>query len=420
MKNKHAPILHKPELLCPAGDLEKLKIALSYGADAVYIGTHIFGLRRYATNFTIEQLRSGIQFANSKHKKVYIVLNGFAHQTDLENLSQYFVTINQLNPHGLIISDMGVFQLAKQHTSLPLHISTQASVTNKYTCQFWKKQGASRIILARETSIKECQLIQKFCNIELEVFIHGAMCASYSGKCTISNYTAGRDSNRGGCIQSCRHHYTINDHTRPHKKASLSMMNAQDLMGIRQIPKLIKSQITSLKIEGRMKSNLYVANCSAVYRQAIDHCYDKLKLQSVIPEKQFLKWEFQLNQVSNRTFTSGGLEKNLHINNSIHYHFEKYEKTIEYLGTIKAITKNKNQPLIIVAVKNTFKLGDTVELMNQNGKVTPLTIKLLQNSKGSPIKKTNPNTIVKINGPNNATIYDILRQPLSQTRANVS
>ena len=245
------------------------------------------------------------------------------------------------------------------------------------------------------------------------------MCASYSGKCTISNYTAGRDSNRGGCIQSCRHHYAIQNQTNHKPEATLSMMNAQDLIGIRQLPQLIQTGIASLKIEGRMKSNLYVANCASVYRRAIDTCYAAIQSETAITEAQFLEWEAQLSQVSNRTFSSGGLET-LTNNTGIHYQFEKYEKSVDYLGTIKDLTKNTTPPLMVVAVKNTFKLGDKIELMTHNGQLKELTIKILKNSKGTPINKTNPNTIVKINGPSHTKIYSILRQPLSQTPSKVS
>ena len=195
----------KPELLAPAGNLEKLKTAFAFGADAVYVGGHVFGLRKYADNFTLNELDAAIQLANKMDKKVYVVLNGFAHNSDLEALETHLKELEKIQPHAFIIADMGVFQLAKRFTTIPLHVSTQAGVTGRYGCQFWLEAGAKRVILAREVSLDDCRGIKSKVPVELEVFVHGAMCASYSGKCVISNYTSARDSNRGGCIQSCRH-----------------------------------------------------------------------------------------------------------------------------------------------------------------------------------------------------------------------
>jgi putative protease len=403
-----------PELLSPAGDLEKLKIALLYGADAVYVGGHVFGLRRYATNFTLQQLKEGILFANHLNKKVYVVLNGFAHQSDLDALETHLNELEQLQPHGLIISDMGVFQLAKEKTTIPLHVSTQASVTHKYACQFWKDQGAVRVILAREVSISDCQQIKKFCDIDLEVFVHGAMCASYSGKCTISNYTAGRDSNRGGCIQSCRHRYSISSSDTPPPEASLTMMNAKDLMALYQLPDLIRAGIVSFKIEGRMKSNLYAANSTINYRKAIDMTVERLNLGQSIDPKMYLPFAEELRKVSNRTFSSGGFEDRLD-GQSIHYDFNRYEKLVDYLGTVKDIQDTCiDDTMMVVAVKNSFIMGDSIELMSPNGDITPFTITTLFNSIGEPIQKTNPNSIVKINAPSGAVHYSILRKPITE------
>ena len=399
----------KPELLVPAGNLEKLKIALNYGADAVYVGGHVFGLRRYAENFTLSQLEKGIHFANALGKYVYVVLNGFAHHSDLEALSDHLTALEALQPHALIISDMGVFQLAKEKTTIPLHVSTQASVTHKYACQLWKDQGASRIILAREVSISDCHAISDFCDIELELFIHGAMCASYSGKCTISNYSAGRDSNRGGCIQSCRHRYDVYNQGDRLETGStgLTLMNAKDLMGIYQLPELIQAGIASLKIEGRMKSNLYAANSAQVYRRAIDMTMDALDSGQDIAPSFYDPLAADLKKVSNRTFSSGGLEDRPG-KESIHYDFDHYEKAVDYLGTVKDIQNS----MMIISVKHAFNIGDTIELMRPNHPIYSFKVMTLLNSIGEPIQKTNPNSIVKVNAPSGAVTYSILRKPL--------
>ena len=397
MANTITPQLTRPELLSPAGNLEKLSIAFKYGADAVYIGGHVFGLRRFASNFSIDHICQGIDIANQYQKRVYVVLNGFAHECDLEALKSHLDDLNRCQPHGLIISDMGVFQLAKDRTSIPLHISTQASVTNKYACELWQELGASRIILAREVSVSECRSIMAHCPIELEVFVHGAMCASYSGKCTISNYTAGRDSNRGGCIQSCRHAYAVSESKAglsDTTESGLTLMNAKDLMAIRTLPQLISIGVSSLKIEGRMKSNLYVANTTQLYREAIDTCYEAAILGKSVPDAEFSRWETALSQVSNRLFSRGGLDDDFQ-GESIHYNFKAYEKSVEYMGTIK----DQISDMVVSSVANAFSIGDTLVVIAPHTSPTPFTVTTLRDCLGRPISRTKPNSVVRLNCP---------------------
>lgn len=395
----------KPELLAPAGNLEKLKIALLYGADAVYVGGHVFGLRKYADNFTNKQLKMAIDFANSLNKHVYLVLNGFAHNDDLQSINDYFDQLNIIQPHALIISDMGVVQLAKERTNIPIHVSTQASVTNKYTCQLYKEAGAKRIILAREVSAQECIEIKEHLDVELEVFIHGAMCASYSGKCIISNYSAGRDSNRGGCVQSCRHNYQLfNAETNEYIENS-HIMNAKDLMAVSVLPNLLKSGVDSLKIEGRMKSNMYVANACKIYREAIDYCYDCLINNQAIDPNKITAWENELKKVSNRGFSTGGLE-NRPFKQSIRYEFDKYDKSVEFVGTVKHVTDTH----LIVENKFPFSIGDTLELVSPSYKTQFFKVTKFTNLNGEPLEKSKPNSLVAIPFDGKKEYLGILRR----------
>lgn len=388
--------MKKPELLAPAGNLEKLKIAFLYGADAVFVGGTVFGLRKYADNFSLEELKQGIAIANEHGKQVYLVLNGFAHNSDIDELRAHLDDLQILQPHGFIIADMGVFQLAKQHTTVPLHVSTQASVTNKYTCQLWKEAGAKRIILAREVSIAECKEIKEHLDIELEVFVHGAMCASYSGKCVISNYTSGRDSNRGGCVQSCRHIFELSE-TIGSPSYSTHIMNAKDLNAISLIPQLIESGIESLKIEGRMKSNLYVANAVSAYRHALDEAYDLAAST--------------LSHVSNRGFSTGGLESRPE-GSSINYDMGAYYKELEYVGTIKEASETTG---LILELKTGFT--DTDELVRltpaqagyQPFKATPTALD------GSALSTIKQNSLVRLPYQEGCFKYDILAKKLFQS-----
>ena len=391
----------KPELLAPAGNLEKLKIAYHYGADAVYIGGTVFGLRKYAENFSIPQLEEASKIAKSLNKTLYVVLNGYAHQSDLKDIAQYLVEISHIPIDAFIISDAGVAALARQHHSAEIHVSTQASVTNAYGCNLWKSLGATRVVLAREVTLEETEAIQKHSDVELEIFVHGAMCASYSGKCTISNYTVGRDSNRGGCIQSCRHLYTLEDDSG--ETESTQIMNAKDLQAIRQLPHIMSLGIDSIKVEGRMKSNLYVANTISTYRRCLDELYDLLTSNTPIPETFFQPFEDQLATVSNRTFSSGGLE-NRPAGESINYAFNGYEKQVDFVGTVKAIQGKE----VFVEVRNTFYENDDLIALKPTGETQSLSQALLRNLSGEPINSSRPNMMMTIEGDLNLSPMDLI------------
>ena len=393
----------KPELLAPAGNMEKLQIAYRFGADAVYIGGKVFGLRKYSDNFTLAEIERAVLLANSLGKQLYVVLNGFAHDEDCPDLIEHLKALEDIQPHAFIVSDLGVAKLVSRYTRVPLHVSTQASVTNHYGCQFWKDHGAKRIILAREVSINDCIDIQKKCPIELEIFVHGAMCASYSGKCTISNISSGRDSNRGGCVQSCRHKYDLIDPNSNELLDSKHIMNAKDLMGIQQIPACINANIASLKIEGRMKSNLYVANAVRNYRQAIDHSYDHILAQKEV-DKDFLKsLESQLKQVSNRDFSTGGLVQPPAAE-SIHYEFGGYQKQLDYIGIVRDVIDNHR---VVIDVKNSFKQGDQFNILQSNS-TQSINIKDFWSLSGEKLSIGKQNSLVSFPYYDQAKTFDVI------------
>lgn len=398
----------KPELLAPAGNLEKLRTAFLYGADAVYVGGHVFGLRKYAENFTLDQLQEGISLAHSLHKKVYVVLNGFAHDTDISEMEPHLSELEALKPDAFIISDMGVFQKAKTLTTVPLHVSTQASITNKYAAKVWKDAGAKRVILARETSIQDSKIIQDFCNIEVEIFIHGAQCASYSGKCVISNYSAGRDSNRGGCVQSCRHTYDLFDPTTKEIERSEHVMNAKDLMGLHLLPDIMQAGIESIKVEGRMKSNMYAAATSLYYRKAIDYVYTQLINDAPIDIAILSNYENELKKVSNRGFETGGLEERP-FSETINYEFDGYEKDVEFAGIIKDVRPNT---LMFIDVRFSFNENDPLELLLPSGEVIPFIASDIKDINGNSVTRTQPNSIVTLPYIKEAAMDYIVRKPL--------
>ncbi|MDC0037002.1 U32 family peptidase [bacterium] len=382
----------KPELLAPAGNLEKARVAFAYGADAVYVGGNVFGLRKYADNFSIQQLKTLLAIAKKKHKHVYVVLNAFAHNSDIDPLITYIRQLDEVQPHAVIVSDIGVARLVSQYSSIPIHASTQASIAHAQGCDVWKSLGAKRVILARETSVEDCVTIKQHCPIELEVFVHGAMCASYSGKCVISNYASGRDSNRGGCVQSCRHNYVLYSPQDNSKETSTHVMNAKDLMGIHQIPHIIDAQIESLKIEGRMKSNLYVANAVSVYRRAIDYCYSQIEAKKPIDQQLLEQFSQQLAGVSNRTFSSGGL-KHRPGGESIHYAFSGYQKELQYIGMVREIDGAGNA---VCDVKTAFQNTDALQLISPQHHVESITLTQCLDTQFNPIKQAKPNSMVRV------------------------
>ncbi|MBR1728405.1 MAG: U32 family peptidase [Selenomonadaceae bacterium] len=326
--------MNKPELLAPAGNLEKLKIALIYGADAVYVGGKNFSLRAFGGNFTDDELKIAVDFAHSMNKKIYVAVNIFAHNDDIEELKNFLKFLDDIRVDAVLISDLGVFSLAKELTNLEIHISTQANITNYKTVEMWKNLGASRVVLARELTHDEIVNIKKNSAIELEMFIHGAMCISYSGRCYLSHYLTGRDGNQGECTHSCRWKYNLVEEKRPGEYFEVSeddrgsyVMNSKDLCLLPCLDKVIESGVSSLKIEGRMKSVHYVASVVKVYRQAIDDLMQNAELRIKN------EWIEELDKVAHRPYTTGFFESDG--SSTEIYDTSKAKQSSTFLGLVK-------------------------------------------------------------------------------------
>lgn len=390
-------MLTKPELLAPAGNLEKVQVAFLYGADAVYLGTPIFGLRKYADNLNLDELEMACEIAQSHHKKLYLVLNGFAHTDDLVPIRSLLTHIAEFPIHALIISDLGVFHLAQQYTSIPIHVSTQANVTNKWHANIWKDKGARRIIAARELSIAECVEIKQYTGLEMEVFVHGSRCAGYSGQCILSNYTSARDANRGGCVQNCRHRFRIYDANRT-QVGECALMNSKDLMGLSLIPELMTAGIDSFKIEGRMKSTLYIANTVRIYRKWIDAYW----MHQEIDPDQLASDVTELTKISNRTFMTGFATDRTWVNQAE----TGCTSAVLYIGIIKALYDQ----FVIVDVRNPFKVGDVLEYLHPDGSVRICQVNCLLNTQWQSIDSARINQIVFVEGVLDGVPFGILRR----------
>lgn len=356
--------MEKPELLAPAGTLEKLKVAVHYGADAVYIAGKKYGLRAFAGNFTLEEMAEGIAFAHQRGVKVYVTINIFAHNADFVNLKEYLLELLELQVDAIIVSDPGVIRMARMAApELPIHISTQANSTNWSTVQFWKEYGVERVVLARELTLTEIQEIKEKVDIELEAFVHGAMCISYSGRCLLSNYMTERDSNQGQCAQACRWNYHLVEEKRPNEFYPIQedergsyIFNSQDLCLLPHLAEVIESGICSLKIEGRMKSAYYVATIVRAYRNMIDAYYEEAKISSDISF-----WMNELQKVSHRPYTSGfyfGKPEN----GALTLASSQYIRPFDFVGLV--LDYDHTTGIAIIEQRNHFKLGDTVEFFS--------------------------------------------------------
>jgi len=353
----------KPELLAPAGNLEKLKMALLYGADAVFMGGKAFGLRASSDNFDDAQLKEGIDFAHSLQKKAYVTVNIFPHNEDLVALPDYIKFLDEIHADAVIVSDLGVYRIVREVApQLPIHISTQANNTNWSSVLCWQELGARRVVLARELSLEEIGEIRHKVNIELEAFVHGAMCISYSGRCLMSNYFTGRDANRGQCAQSCRWKFHVVEEKRPGEyfpvmedERGTYIFNSKDLCLLSHIPELINSGLNSFKIEGRMKSVHYVATVIKVYRDAIDS-------YMVDPEKFSIKteWLEELQKISHRAYTTGFYFNKTTQDDQI-YASSSYDQTHDFIGLVK--NYDASTGLAAVEQRNNMKVGQQIEIM---------------------------------------------------------
>ncbi|HIZ78571.1 MAG TPA: U32 family peptidase [Candidatus Lachnoclostridium stercorigallinarum] len=378
--------MRKTELLIPAGSLEVLKVAVLYGADAVYLGGEAFGLRAKAKNFTQEEIREGIAFAHARGVKVYITANILAHNEDLAGVEAYFEELKELGPDALIISDPGVFSIARRVCpEIDIHISTQANNTNYGTYRFWWNLGAKRVVSARELSLKEIREIRDRIpeEMEIESFIHGAMCISYSGRCLLSNFLTGRDANQGACTHPCRWKYSLVEETRPgeyfpvmENDRGTFIFNSKDLCMIGHIPEMMEAGIDSFKIEGRMKTALYVATVTRAYRLAIDAW-----MRDPEEYRNNLSWyEAEIGKCTNREFTTGfyfgkpGPDSQIYENST-------YITGSVYLGRVDSVDENGRCRL---EQKNKFSVGETLELMKPDGRNIPVTVRGIWDEEGNP------------------------------------
>ena len=373
----------KPELLAPAGNMEKLRMALLYGADAVYLGGKLFGLRAFASNFSIEEMKEAVAFAHSLHKKVYVTVNIFAHNADINTLPEYLKSLEETGADALLISDFGVWAVAKEVIpNMPLHVSTQANTTNWAAVKAWENMGASRVVLARELSFAEMKEIGSKTEVELEAFVHGAMCISYSGRCWLSSYLTGRDGNRGACAQVCRWEFSLTEKNRPGQVYDVAgdergtyIMNSKDLCLLPYLPKLMEAGICSFKIEGRMKSAHYVASVVSVYRRAIDVCWADMAHYAVQPE-----WLDELEKVSHRPYTTGfALDKP--DETAQNYSTSANLQTHEFTGLVRDWRNGR----LTVEQRNHMKAGETIEVFCPDGSLKSLVLQEMRNEKGEPV-----------------------------------
>lgn len=360
---RNKTILKKPELLAPAGDLEKLKFAIHYGADAVYIGGKQFGLRAKAGNFSFEDMKEGVEFANKYGAKVYVAANIIAHNEDLEGLKEYFQKLEEIGIAAVIVADPALIVACQEAApNLEVHISTQSSITNWKTVDFWAKEGIPRVVLAREVSYDEIREMKENVDIELEAFIHGAMCISYSGRCVLSNHMTARDANRGGCAQSCRWKYDLfedgKDVSLTEQTNEAYTMSSKDLCMIEYIPELIKLGVDSFKIEGRMKSIHYVATVVNVYRKAIDAYFDD-------PENYELQdeWVEEIWKAAQRSLTTAFYFGKPTEKDQL---FNKIDKIPKYEFAGLVLDYDESRQIATVQQRNHFKLGDEIEFFGPN------------------------------------------------------
>lgn len=403
MRRQKSPV----ELLAPAGDLEKLKIAILYGADAVYIGGKKFSLRARASNFTLKDIKEGCRFAHRHGAKVYVTMNIIPHEEDFTGVKQYLKSLERAKVDGIIVSSMSVAELSKEVTpSLDLHISTQLSSANSSAVNEYQRLGFSRVVLAREVLPEDMEKIVRNTDCELEVFIHGGMCVSYSGRCMLSNHLTNRDANRGGCAHSCRWNYDlyrngeiIND------KPQFFTIGSKDLVGLKHIFRLISLGIKSLKIEGRMKSLYYIATVVRCYRLLIDD-YNKTG-----GDESLIDWDFYLQEIAkaeNRLSSTGFLGGKPTIDEQL-YHSESEMPTKDFLGIV--LKYDGRSKIATIEQRNYFSLGDVVEFFGPQLANTKMQISMMMDENKEPLEiARHPLQIVKIKVPFKLSPFDMMRK----------
>ncbi len=403
--------MKKPELLIPAGSLEALHVAVAFGADAVYIGGDEFGLRANAKNFSIDEIREGIVFAHAHDVRVYITVNIFAREEDLSDIHAYLEQLAPLHPDAFIVSDLGVYSMILDFfPGIDIHISTQTNLTNSAACLYWQRQRVARVVLARDLSLQEIKAIRGHIpgGLELEVFVHGAMCVSYSGRCLLSNYFVGRDANQGDCTHPCRWKYAVAEETRPGEYLPLYenergsfLFSASDLCMLEYIPELLDCGIDSFKVEGRMKNSLYVAMVTRAYRMAIDDCLED-------PERYRERVDWYLAQVCTGTYRkfSTGFFFGRPDESAQIYEGATYEKEATFLGVVDEVLSDHT---LRIEQKNKFSVGETIEIVKPNGENIETQVQSIRNEDGEELSDApHPKQVLFLDLGVEADPFDVL------------
>ncbi|WP_260284764.1 peptidase U32 family protein [Peribacillus aracenensis] len=404
-------IVKKPELLAPAGNLEKLKIAVHYGADAVFIGGQEYGLRSNAGNFTFEEMKEGVEFANKYGAKVYVTTNIFAHNENIDGLDEYLEGLQEAGVHGIIVADPLIIETCKRVApNVEIHLSTQQSLSNWKAVQYWKEEGLERVVLARETSADEIREMKEKVDIEIEAFVHGAMCIAYSGRCTLSNHMTARDSNRGGCCQSCRWDYDLYELDQDGEKALFDKedapfaMSPKDLKLIESLPGMIEIGIDSLKVEGRMKSIHYIATVVSVYRKVIDaYCAD--------PDHFKIKqeWLEELDKCANRETASSFMEGEIPGYKQQMFGNHTVKTRFDFAGLV--LDYNEETKIVTMQQRNFFKPGDEVEFFGPEIENFTQKIGTIWDESGKELEAArHPLQIVRIQVDNRVHVNNMMRK----------
>lgn len=397
--------MKKPELLAPAGTLEKLKIAIMYGADAVFIGGKAYSLRARASNFGLKEIEEAVKFAHAHGSKVYVTTNVIPHTDDLDGLVDYLKALEARNVDAIICASTSVVDLARKHTNLEIHLSTQQSITNSKAIEFWQEKGVKRIVLARELSLDEIETIQQYTTADLEVFIHGGMCVSYSGKCTLSNNMTDRDANRGGCAHSCRWDYDIFDNGEQLNVSMPFSMSSKDLQTVKFISRLIDIGVDSLKIEGRMKSIHYIATVVDTYRRLIDELCDDLDVD--IP-----KYLLDIKKAENRLTSHGFMQGMTTIDEQL-YNLRSEQPTQAFIGLVKSYDPQTKEA--VIEQRNYFEEGDLIEIFSPNFQATSFIAKNMTSEDGEALDVArHPKQIIKLKVPFPVSPYDMVRKVLNE------
>jgi U32 family peptidase len=399
---------HKVELLAPAGNFEKLEIVLHYGADAVYLAGHAFSLRNFSDNFDLDELVTAIALAHAHHAKVYVAVNIFARENDLAPLSAYLQRLNTIGPDAIIIADPAILSLAgKMAPHIPIHLSTQANTTNSEAVKFWRQLGVQRINAARELSLDEIKAMAQSKEIQIEAFVHGAMCISYSGRCLLSNYLAQRPSNQGMCCQPCRFQYAVVEETRPGQYFGIAedergtyIFNSKDLCMVAHLPQMIQTGIHTLKIEGRMKGIHYAATAVKIYREAIDHYYQCPDTYAVCPH-----WQEELDKISNRGYCTG-----FYLNDPEQTKPNDHAPTAPAYALAGKVLAPAGRHKAHIEVRNQLRVDESIEVIKPTGPAITTRISRIIDNQGEVIGVAQPGQHVTIDITTNCERLDLLRR----------